>query len=195
MSSRPYWASIVQWTLWFVLMGGIYHVLNKARMKSAKSGDDTVMRYPPSAVAVSVICLLVAVALMVLVSIAPAGNAPLWAKVAFALMLLATLHWTADCIIGRYTLSDEGLRYVSVFSGERMFRWDELRSLKYAPHMRWFILESSQGHVARISVMMTGLPAFARLLMERALNVSIDPAAIPVLKQTAKGELPSMWDW
>ena len=80
MGSRPYWASILQWTLWFVLMAGIYHVLNRARMKSAKSGDDTVMKYPPSAVAVAVICLLVAVALMVMVSIAPAANAPWWTK-------------------------------------------------------------------------------------------------------------------
>ena len=82
---------------------------------------------------------------------------------------------------------------MNVFSGERMFRWDELRSLKYSTFSRWFVLENSQGHVARISIMMTGLPAFARLLMERALDVSIDPAAIPILKQTAKGELPPMW--
>jgi hypothetical protein len=195
MSSRPYWASILQWTLWFALMAGIYHVLDRARMKSAKSGDDTVMTYPRSAVVLSVIFLLLFAALTALIFFAPAGNSTGWAKVILALLLLATLHMTVDCFIGRYTLSDEGLRYVNVFSGERMFRWDELSSLKYAPHMRWFVLTSSQGHVARISVMMTGLPAFARLLMERARNVSIDPATIPILKQTARGELPSMWNW
>jgi hypothetical protein len=90
-------------------------------------------------------------------------------------------------------LSDEGLRYVSVLAGERLFRWDELRSLKYVPYLHWFVLENSQGQVARISIMMTGLPAFAILLMERARNVSIDAAAVPLLKQTAGGEPPSMW--
>ena len=63
MSPQPYWASILQWALWFALMYGIYHVLNRARMKSARSGEDTVMRYPFSAVVLAVVCLLVAAAL------------------------------------------------------------------------------------------------------------------------------------
>ena len=162
-------------------------------MKSATTRDDTVMTYPRSAVVLSVICCLFAVALAGLAFYVPAENAPWWAKVIFALVLLASLHSVADCFIARYALSGEGLRYVNVFTGERMFRWDELRSLKYAPNLRWFILENSQGQVARISIMMTGLPAFARLLMERARNVAIDSAAIPILKQTARGEPPSMW--
>jgi hypothetical protein len=39
----------------------------------------------------------------------------------------------------------------------------------------------------------TGLPDFARLLIERARKVDIEAATIPVLTQTARGKPPSVW--
>ena len=193
MSHRPFWVSFIQWTLYGLAMWGIASWLGRARKKHVVTGGEVVMTYPPAALIVALICVGLFGAGTVLSLLASAKNAPWWTSAIFGGFLLASLHSLADCWLAKYRLSEEGLEYVSVFSGKRIFRWNELQSLRYAPNMRWFKLENSQGQVARISVMMTGLPEFARLLMERARNVDIDAATIPVLEQTARGEPPSIW--
>jgi len=200
MSQRPFWASIIQWTLWALIMAGLAGWLGKARMKRVVSDGKrvvsdgrTVMAYPRSALVLAIVCVVIATGLTVLSLYASRENAPWWTTALFAAVLAGSLHWLVDCFVARYSLTDEGLGYFSVFTGARLFRWKELRSLKYAPNMHWFKLVDSEGHVARISVMMTGLPEFARLLMERAREVNIDAATVPILTQTARGDPPSIW--
>jgi len=193
LSQRPFWISIIQWTLWALIMTAVTGWLGKARFKRTATGNDAVMTYPRAAMVMAFICVAGFGALVVLTLFASQKNAPWWTTAIFGFFFLASLHWLVDCFLARYSLSDEGLEYVSVFTGKRFFRWDELQSLRYAPNLRWFILRSSQGHEARISIMMTGLPEFARRLMERARKVDIAASAIPILQQTARGEPPSVW--
>ena len=193
MSQRPFWASIIQWTLWALIMAGLAGWLARGRRKRVVSEGQTVMVYPLVALGLAIFCVVFSLALVVFSSMAPRDNAPWWAIAIFAVMLAGSLHMLVDCVVGRYALTEEGLRYVGVFTGVRLFKWTDLKSLKYAPAMHWFKLVDSEGQVARISVMMTGLPEFARLLMERARHVDIDAATVPILTQTAKGDPPSVW--
>jgi hypothetical protein len=68
-----------------------------------------------------------------------------------------------------------------------------LRDVRYAPVLKWFRLETRSGDVARISVMLMGLPAFARLLLEDAPEDAIDSGTLRILQATAEGKLPSVW--
>jgi hypothetical protein len=194
MSHHPLWVSIIQWALVLGLLAGAMGWISRARMKPATASGETIMTYPRSVLVLALFCVVISGGLVSLIFIVPARNAPFWAMVPLVVSALASLHWLADSWIARYRLSEEGFRYVSLYRGERLFRWNDLQRLKYAPNLRWFVLRNSQGQVARISIMMTGLPMFARLLMERARNVNIDAAAVPILKRAASGEPPSLWD-
>ena len=142
---------------------------------------------------VALICTMSFGAAAVFSFFASAANAPWWTTAIFGVFALGSLHWLAECWVGRYQLSETGLRYVSVFTGTRFFKWDDLQSVKYAPSMRWFILKDSRGQVARISIMMTGLCEFALLVMEHTPNVNIGAYAMPILQKTARGEPPPVW--
>lgn len=185
--------------MWFIqsalsalMMAGVAAWISKARKKSVVSGGELVMRFPRSAMVLALFCVIVSAGLVALTFVVPRQNAPWWAVAGFGIAALASIHFLVDTWVGRYHLTPEGMRYVSVFRGERLFRWDEIKSFSYSTGLHWFVLRNSRGDVARISVMMIGLPAFARLLMERARNVDIDPASIPILKQTASGAPPDM---
>jgi hypothetical protein len=193
MSQRPFWISLIQWTLWAFTMAGIAFWISKARRKSALSGGELVMKYPFFAMVLAFICVIISGGLVALTFVVASQNAPWWTTAIFGVMFLGSVHFVVECFVAKYHLSPDGLRYVSVFTGERHFRWDELKSLKYADSMKWFVLKNSRGEVARISVMMIGLPAFARLLMERARHVDIEPATIPILRKTAQGEPPGLF--
>lgn len=193
MSERPFWVSIVQWTVWGFAMWGIASWFGRARMKRASPGDQVVMTYPLAALVVALICTMSFGAAAVFSFFASAANAPWWTTAIFGVFALGSLHWLAECWVGRYQLSETGLRYVSVFTGTRFFKWDDLQSVKYSPSMRWFILKDSRGQVARISIMMTGLCEFALLVMEHTPNVNIGAYAMPILQKTARGEPPPVW--
>ena len=60
-------------------------------------------------------------------------------------------------------------------------RWSDLRAVRYAPLVKWFRLETHSGEVARISVMLTGVPDFARTLLARAPGGAVDADTLLVL--------------
>jgi hypothetical protein len=60
--------------------------------------------------------------------------------------------------------------------------------------MKWFRLETQTGTIGRVSVMVMGLPEFARLLLQRTSMTAIDPATAKILRETAQGNPPSAWE-
>lgn len=65
--------------------------------------------------------------------------------------------------------------------------------MTYAPAMKWFRLETRSGDVARLSVMLMGLPAFAQVLLAHAPAEAIAPETRAILEATAAGDPPSVW--
>jgi hypothetical protein len=72
-------------------------------------------------------------------------------------------------------------------------RWGEVTSVRYSQAAKWFRLDGANGEVVRVSAMLMGLPEFARILLQEVAAASIDPAARPILEQTAAGSPPSIW--
>jgi hypothetical protein len=192
MSDRPVWATILQWTLWAFAIAALMGWLGKARMKPASPKDAGVLAYPRSALVLAVICVVFFAAATVIALWVGGKDAPWWTALIFAVFALVSVHFMVDCWVSRYRVSEEGLLYSSTFVRNRLFKWGDL-SVRYAPAMKWFILKDTNGNVARVSIMMTGLPEFARLLLNHVQPVAIDSSAHAILRQTAKGEPPSIW--
>jgi hypothetical protein len=99
----------------------------------------------------------------------------------------------SDYFIARHKVSDEGMTYRKIIGTAKHLYWSELRAVRYAPTLKWFRLETQSGDVARISVMLMGLPEFARLLLTHAPKEAIDEEALRVLQATANDQMPSVW--
>ena len=90
-------------------------------------------------------------------------------------------------------VSADGLQFTPFFRGPVTLLWRDVKSVRYVHRLRWFRIEGPFGSVARISVMLTGLPEFARLLLNAVPERVIEPAAAQILKETAAGSPPSPW--
>jgi len=75
----------------------------------------------------------------------------------------------------------------------RYLRWSDLRTVRYAPVMKWFRLETRSGDVARVSAMMMGLPEFARILLAHSPQRGVEPHTLQMLQSTADGHPLSVW--
>jgi PH (Pleckstrin Homology) domain-containing protein len=102
------------------------------------------------------------------------------------------LWLVVDYVVARHEVSDEGLSHRSLL-GRRDIKWAEVSSVRYSLAMKWFRLETRAGRIARVSVMLVGLPEFARLLLAKVPPGAIEPQTVPVLEATAAGEPPSVW--
>ncbi len=93
----------------------------------------------------------------------------------------------------RHDVSEEGIASRNFVGAAKYIRWSDLRSVRYVSPMKWFRLETQSGTVERVSVMLRGLPEFARLLLHNAPAGAIEAQTLDVLRTTAAGNPPSVW--
>lgn len=111
----------------------------------------------------------------------------------FAGFAVTSMFIILDYFMARHWVSSEGIRYRKLLGTKHELRWGELQRVYFSPGMKWFVLEGGNGSRARISVMLRGLPEFARLLMRHAPPEVIEPETLSVLRETAVGRPPSVW--
>lgn len=103
-----------------------------------------------------------------------------------------SLLMVAEYYRARFELSADGLSYGRLFGARGTIRWRDVTQLTYSRTMKWFRIESSSGEVARVSLMLVGLPEFARTALAQVPSYAIDENAQAMLQQTASGELPRL---
>jgi hypothetical protein len=74
-----------------------------------------------------------------------------------------------------------------MFGQRGILRWSEVRKVRFASVMKWFVLELHSGTTVRVSAMLIGLPEFARLLLRYVPKEAIDPEAHALLLETTQG--------
>lgn len=193
MSDGPWWATVLQWTVWALLMSLVMGWLGRSRMKARPAAESRKLRHPTSTLITGVVgCgFFVALAIVSAVSFDTPGR--WWIALAFLGFALLSAPLLLDYFIARHEVSDEGLSFCKLSGGRKFMRWSEVRTVRYATMMKWFRLEGEGGDVARLSVMMMGLPEFARMLLERVPASAIEPPTLAVLQATAAGQPPSVW--
>lgn len=79
-------------------------------------------------------------------------------------------------------------------SGRRgHLRWLEVSKLRFAPVMKWFVLEAQDGRKVRVSAMLLGLPEFAQAVLAHVPVEAIEPGTLQILQETSRGQPPSVW--
>jgi hypothetical protein len=93
----------------------------------------------------------------------------------------------ADYLFSRHRLTEEGIDYGGMFGKQGFMAWKSVQRVSVSQTMGWYVLESSSGAKARISVLLEGLHQFSKLLLEHVPRERIQPEAYLFLIQTANG--------
>jgi hypothetical protein len=189
------WTTGLQWAVWSLVMILVMGWIGRSRFRARSTAETRTLRHPPSTLILGLACFGFFAGIAVVSNVYRNSTTTWWTTSIFVGFALLSALMLLDYVRAKHEVSDEGLAYRSLFIGTRKYlRWSELRAVRYAPVMKWFRLETRSGGVARISVMLMGLPEFARLLLEHAPRGAIESGTRPVLQATAEGQPPSVWN-
>ena len=149
--------------------------------------------HPPTTLIVGLVGFALFAGIAVVSNVYPNTTATLLTTSVFLGFVALSLVVVADYFLAQHEVTDEGMNSRR-FTGRRgSLTWSEVATVRYSPAMKWFRLGSRSGEVARVSVMLVGLPEFARLVLAHVPPSAIEPHTLPVLQATADGRPPSVW--
>jgi len=194
MTGKPWWATALQWGLWWIVMGLVMGWLGRSRSKAGVRLQPGELRLPRSVAILGLVCVGFFLAMLVLSHVYANGTQSLFTDLIFGGFALLGLPMVLDYGFARHRATVDGLSYWTwLGGGRRLMRWDRVCEVRYATTMKWFRLRDAGGGTARISAMMMGLPAFATQVLANAPDVAIDPMTRVVLEATAEGMPPPVW--
>ncbi len=122
------------------------------------------------------------------------GSAPeRWILVGFwAVFLLIATPMLLAYFRNRHELTDSEMKYGSTFGRGGRFRWSEVRRVDYQALHKRVRIEAENGRVAKVPIMLVGVPQFAQMVLTKVPTESIDPIARKALKWLVLGEVPPM---
>jgi len=167
--------------------------LSLSRKRARLPAEQSVLRYPQSILIVGVVCSAFFLVLALLSILFPGKDG----SPAISLIFVGFAFLGAPLIVEYYRvvhhLEEGGIRYSSLISTPGFLPWSDIKSVGYAPSMKWFRIEGRDGQIIRVSVMLMGLPEFARAVLSKVPDFRIDPVARDLLRRTAEGHPPSVW--
>lgn len=169
--------------------------LAKSRMKQRPRSDANTLRYPTGVLIIGVIGFSFFAGITVVSNtVGKNDTTSIWTTLIFLFFAVMSLAMVADYFFARHRLSPEGLNYGKLLGQRGYARWTEIRRVKYAPVMKWFVLHTESGATVRISAMHIGLPEFAQHVLAHVPSDRIDDSTKVLLLETADGDPPSIWD-
>lgn len=193
MSNRAWWVTAIQWTLWAVVMALVMGWLGRSRFRRRPITQCSKLAHPPSTLIMGLVCFGFFAAIAIISNVVPNKTTTWWTTAIFVGFAAMSAPMVIDYFMAKHEVSEEGLSYRKLVGTRRFLQWSELTSVRYAPIMKWFRLETKSGAVARISVMLMGLPEFAHQLLKHAPAESVDANTLKILQATAEGNPPSVW--
>jgi len=167
--------------------------LARNRFKARPQSDAWRLVHSTSTLALGIVCFAFFAGIAVVSNVYPNRTTTWWTTTLFVGFALMAVPMIADYFLARHDVSESGISYGRLTGRRGNLKWSELRSVRYAPVMKWFRLESRSGQVARISAMLMGLPEFARLVLQHAPAEAIESSTKPILEATASGYPPPIW--
>lgn len=193
MNDRVWWASALQWTLWWIAMFAVMGWLGRSRLKPRPASEARTLRHSRGILILGLVCFGFFSALTVISNVFPNETVTWWTTAIFVGFALMGVPLVIEYYKVRLELSEQGMVYWTYLRGRRTLRWEDVREVRFSPAMRWFRLETRNGEVARVSAMLIGLPEFANLLLAHVPAEAVDEQTLALLRATAVGALPPVW--
>lgn len=187
--------TLLQWTIWFVLMSLIMGWLAKNRLrKQPVSSNGTTMVHPKSTLVIGIIGVVFCFGLAILTNtVLKNDTVTIWTTLGFICFGLLSIAVIMEYFFARHRATATGLEYGSMFGRRGTFKWPEVKQVGYSPSLKWFVLILRSGKKVRISAMLRGLPEFAILVIRYVPHERIDDDTLEVLRNAADGDLPGIW--
>lgn len=163
------------------------------RRKAGNMGAPNRLSHPKAILIIGLAGFVLFLGLAVVSNLFPNDTVSWWTTVVFLGFATLSGLLIAEYYRARHEYSEEGLRFSRLFGSGGYLRWNMLSSVKYSHAMKWFRLQAHSGEVARISAYQSGLPNFARTLLEHAPLGTIDSETLGILKETSEGHPPALW--
>jgi hypothetical protein len=167
--------------------------LGRSRLRTRPASQAPYLTHPPSTLVIGLACLILFAGLAVASNVFANETTTWWTTSIFVGFALLSVPMVSGFFLQQHHVSEEGLAYRTFIGTGKYLRWSDLKTVRYGSQMKWFRLETRSGTVARVSVMLMGLPEFARLLLQSTPEGSIDSPTLAVLRATAAGNPPSVW--
>jgi len=151
------------------------------------------LRHPVGTLVFGLFTFAVFAALIVASTTAFVGTPFIWLVVPFFILALMCASTAISYFTDRHQATATELRFKPFFAERTTMRWRDVSSVRYVRRFRWFRVAGPPGKIARISIMLLGVPDFARLLLSGVPTSAISPDALPILQETAAGRPPSSW--
>jgi len=96
-----------------------------------------------------------------------------------------------ECLIARHDIDERGFASHTLLKRRGHTPWAEVTRVRYWAPSKVFVLDLRDRTTVRLSVLLSGLPTFARAVMLGAPQADIDRPTRLVLDRTARGTLPT----
>jgi hypothetical protein len=193
--NRPWWAPVLQWTAWGILMAVVMAWIARSRLRSRTASQARLLVHPPSTLVVGLVGFALFAGSAVVSNVYANKTTTVLTTAVFLGFAALSLLVVADYFLAKHEVTNEGINYRRLTGRRGSLKWAEVATVHYAPSMKWFRLATRSGEVARVSAMLVGLPEFAQLVLRQVPPSAIEPDTLPVLQATADGHPPSVWGY
>lgn len=186
-------ATVIQWTIWGIVMVIVIGWLARSRLRQRPRSESRKLVHPQSTLITGVVLFPLFVGFMIFSFVVTEGTTRVLLTLLWVVFAALPLPLIADYIFARHEVSEEGMDFGRITGRRGTLEWADVVRVEYAPRMGWFRIETGSGEVARVTIMLMGLPEFARLVLARVPEQAIEANALPVLRATAAGKPPNIW--
>ncbi|MFM9835502.1 MAG: hypothetical protein ACKVOA_05310 [Methylophilaceae bacterium] len=191
--SYPWWRYVLQVCLWLIAMALLMGYLSRSRLKSSKAKNGKNLFHPNSTLVIGAVCFVFFAGITILSNVYSNKTTSVWTTATFVSFAVIAVVVIADYFLARHEVSELGINFGKMTGLRGYIKWAELERIEYSYLTQWFKLKSTDGQVARISVLLTGLPEFARLALKNAPASAIDDSTRAFLEEVSKGKPPQLW--
>ena len=166
----------------------------RSRLRSRPKDESRTLRHPMSTLAIGVVGAAFFFGIAIVSNtIGKNPTSTIWTTLTFVFFGTMSLPIVADYFFARHKVSEFGINYGRMLGQRGLLAWSDVKSVRYAPVMKWFVLEQNNGRPVRVSAMLMGLPEFATQLLANVPEGRIELQTREVLQQTSAGQPPNVW--
>jgi hypothetical protein len=197
LSDRPWWITIVQWTLWGVAVAALYGWIGRARDKPRGDARAGILDVPAPLLVIMWVTAGVFGAIAVLAAVFLGQEAPIAVTVGLtvffaipALLAAAFAHFYRHEI---HRLVPGGVNIFKWTYRVESIRWSDVVELQYKPKLRWFYFRTGEGRIGRLGAHLRGLSEFALQALAAVPASAMDDDTRTILTETANGNPPDLF--
>ena len=166
----------------------------RSRLRARPESETKTLRHPLSTLAVGIVGAAFFFGIAIVSNtIGKNASSTIWTTLTFVFFGTMSLLMVADYFFARHSVTESGINYGRMLGQRGVLAWIDVKEVRYAQVMKWFVLTPTNGRPIRVSAMLMGLPEFATQLLAHVPESRIDVQTRDVLRQTSAGNPPNVW--